>query len=757
MPGKIHFGVYELDLDAMELRKHGALIRLQDQPLQVLAALVQRPGEIVTRDQLQERIWGKDTFVDFDQSLNKAVNRLREALNDDPGRPQYVETVPRRGYRFVAPITEDLRRGAHCPEAASQGSLGSAGNSSPRRPSRNVIIATLSTASMLVVLGSWAVWRWQGSARSTLQEPEHITSAGFAPALSRDGRLLAYGSTGGGAGPQLWVQQTAGGDATLLTRDSGFDGSPDFSPDGTRIAFYSNRDGGGIYITPTLPGEPRLVLKAPYAVRPRFSPDGENILYWDWKDETAMVVPVNGGQPLPLPLNQNFRVYSPPFWAPNGEEILFYGVRNDGENKPGQWWIAARAGGEPKPAHLPEVERNYWPGNALREWIRTPGGREWIIYSTATLDSWKLWRVSISPREAIDQNPELLASGTGRLGPGGAASPDGRLAYNIWRIDNSVYQIPTSERGEKTGPTVELALPGGSMHRSPSVSRDGKWMAYDNSDVSKPNTILLRDLRTGTDHVLDDIGRQPLANGETSISPDGSQVVFERDCKEARWMRDNDVPETPAPCSFAVAAAGGVPEQICEQCTPRGFSSDGSVVLFQKYDEADATKDRITSFDLRTKTEREFLSDPEKPVFHAFFSWDDHWVVFKKLLTFDPAAATAQILIAPVRHGLTVNRSEWIAITDGHYSDDKPQFSPDGNTIYFTSNRDGYLCIWAQHLDPATKHPVGAPFAYEHFHNAVGRATVLSAQWLADLSVSRDKIVINLPRLQSDIWMMQMK
>src|SRR5882724_92987 len=108
MPDKIRFGVYELDRDAMELRKHGVLIRLQEQPFRVLAILSGRPGEIITREELQEQIWGKDTFVDFDQSLNKAVNRVREALNDDAGTPQYVETVPRRGYRFVAPVIGNI-------------------------------------------------------------------------------------------------------------------------------------------------------------------------------------------------------------------------------------------------------------------------------------------------------------------------------------------------------------------------------------------------------------------------------------------------------------------------------------------------------------------------------------------------------------------------------------------------------------------------------------------------------------------------
>ena len=95
MADKIRFGVYELDREALELRKHGMVLRLQEQPFRVLAMLAGRPGEIVTREELQVQIWG-NTFFDFDQSMNKAVNRVREALNDNAGTPQYVETVPRR-------------------------------------------------------------------------------------------------------------------------------------------------------------------------------------------------------------------------------------------------------------------------------------------------------------------------------------------------------------------------------------------------------------------------------------------------------------------------------------------------------------------------------------------------------------------------------------------------------------------------------------------------------------------------------------
>jgi len=102
----VRFGVFEVDLKACELRKHGFRIKLAEQPFQVLAFLLERPGEIVTREELRDRLWPGDTFVDFDHGLNNAVMRVREVLLDSSEHPRYVETVPRRGYRFVAPVEE---------------------------------------------------------------------------------------------------------------------------------------------------------------------------------------------------------------------------------------------------------------------------------------------------------------------------------------------------------------------------------------------------------------------------------------------------------------------------------------------------------------------------------------------------------------------------------------------------------------------------------------------------------------------------
>jgi cholera toxin transcriptional activator len=103
----LRFGVFEVDLAAGELRKNGARVRLQEQPFQVLALLLRNAGRVVTRDELREKIWPANTFVDFDHSLNTAVNKIRESLGDSASSPRFVETLARRGYRFLAPVAGD--------------------------------------------------------------------------------------------------------------------------------------------------------------------------------------------------------------------------------------------------------------------------------------------------------------------------------------------------------------------------------------------------------------------------------------------------------------------------------------------------------------------------------------------------------------------------------------------------------------------------------------------------------------------------
>jgi cholera toxin transcriptional activator len=120
------FGVFELDLSSGELRKSGVRLRLQEQPFQVLALLLEHAGKVVTRDELRQKLWPSDTFVDFDHSLNTAINKVREALGDSASTPRYVETLARRGYRFIAPVQNSESSGtvaevavANAPDAAA--------------------------------------------------------------------------------------------------------------------------------------------------------------------------------------------------------------------------------------------------------------------------------------------------------------------------------------------------------------------------------------------------------------------------------------------------------------------------------------------------------------------------------------------------------------------------------------------------------------------------------------------------------------
>jgi DNA-binding winged helix-turn-helix (wHTH) protein len=116
----LKFDAYALDLRAGELFKNGKKIKIQEQPVQILAMLLERPGEVVTREELRERLWSEDTFVDFEHSLNTAIKKLRLALNDDPEKPRFIETLRRRGYRFAAAVAESAEAEPHSALSAAK-------------------------------------------------------------------------------------------------------------------------------------------------------------------------------------------------------------------------------------------------------------------------------------------------------------------------------------------------------------------------------------------------------------------------------------------------------------------------------------------------------------------------------------------------------------------------------------------------------------------------------------------------------------
>src|SRR5215470_4335461 len=162
--GRLRFGVFEVDLRAGELRKQGMRVRLQEQPFQVLAILLARPGELVTREELQRKLWPADTFVDFDHGLNKAINKIRDALADSAESPRFVETVARRGYRFLAEVriaeASPMQNQDAANQAPSQANIPDTPDPArepprPRQPSSRLwktIVVSLALTSILAVV-----------------------------------------------------------------------------------------------------------------------------------------------------------------------------------------------------------------------------------------------------------------------------------------------------------------------------------------------------------------------------------------------------------------------------------------------------------------------------------------------------------------------------------------------------------------------------------------------------------------------------
>src|SRR5438552_10281668 len=167
-PFLLRFGTFEVDVYAGELRKQGVRIKLQEQPFRVLTLLLQRPGEVVTREELRSSTWPADTFVDFDSSLNTSINKLREALGDSADNPRFIETLPRRGYRFIAPVTSIDRKE---PTAAA-----SATAAAPTHKWKVVVLVMAVVLAAAVAGGLF----WRSRQARRLTEKDTIVLADFA-------------------------------------------------------------------------------------------------------------------------------------------------------------------------------------------------------------------------------------------------------------------------------------------------------------------------------------------------------------------------------------------------------------------------------------------------------------------------------------------------------------------------------------------------------------------------------------------------
>ncbi len=293
----VRFGTFEVNLQTGELRHRGQRVKLQEQPFQVLAALLERPGEIVTREELHGQLWPADTFVDFDHSLNAAIKRLRDALGESADAPVFIETMARRGYRFIAPVdgcSGSVQISAAAPLARPRPWLFT---------TRNAVLGGVaaSTLALLFLYYSHSLRSKAGQQAVTRTLTPTVTPAvtnvgeKCSPSLSPDGQHLAF-AWNGGNGPyfSIYVKIVGTEESLRLTKQaSSIDFNPVWSPDGRYIAFCRIRKGQtGIYIMPALGGAERRVRETLweehefsevfwYNGRLSWSPDGKLLAFAD--------------------------------------------------------------------------------------------------------------------------------------------------------------------------------------------------------------------------------------------------------------------------------------------------------------------------------------------------------------------------------------------------------------------------------------------------------------------------------------------
>jgi Tol biopolymer transport system component/DNA-binding winged helix-turn-helix (wHTH) protein len=521
----VRFGVFELDLDGGVLRKSGVRIKLQDQPFQILSILLERPGEIVSREELRTRLWPEGTFVDFDHSLNASINKLREALGDAASNARFIETVPRRGYRFIAP--------AQRPQVAQvlEAAPAPAPNPLPKRSSRHKMIAATATVALIAVAGL-NTWRLFTTPQESAPKVVPLTSTPgveFQPSFSPDGNYVVY--TGGPWGIRaldVYVKQIGSEAVRRLTTDPAPDVSPKWSPDGRHIAFarvLGQREPfqAAVLITPVLGGAEHKVADIWLPTRPETSrvlldwyPDSENMAVVDAgaTGERCQLFGLNIRTGERWPLTTALAAGAgdlDPAVSPDGRHLVF--VRHTSHENADIYLLRLTAD-----LHPAGEAQALVLGMGGREPRWTPDGRE-ILFAFGAYHRKKLSRMRVAPGSAPVPVP-FAVEGTFALSA--AVSRQWQLVYVTSRHDVDLYRTELGSNGN--GIRTTRFLSSTFVEHLPEYSPDGKRIAFV-SNRSGSQQIWLSDSDGSNAYQLTRLSGTLEATWPR-WSPDGRRLVF---------------------------------------------------------------------------------------------------------------------------------------------------------------------------------------------------------------------------------------
>jgi Tol biopolymer transport system component/DNA-binding winged helix-turn-helix (wHTH) protein len=498
---RVQFGVFEADLKTGELRRSGIRVRLQSQPFRLLAVLVEHPGEVVSRETLQRELWGSDTTVDFDHSLGIAVNKLRDALGDSAENPRFVETLAKRGYRFIAPVKTIE---AHAAPAAAAGTLATV---------RGKYWPWLAAALAVLCLGLGALLLLRPPVRTPYRVAQ-VTFSGhvllndldvedFSSSAS-DGTRIYFSHMDNGT-PVLAVALAANGEISHFNLPSEI-GAPligSLSPDGSKLVVRSHLQAEPeqpLWVVPTLGGDARRVSNV-LAHDATWMPDGQRLLVASGNELT--IVGEDGSEAHKL-----LTTPAPAFWlrwSPDGQRLR-YTLRNP-KSQTAELWEVAADGSNPHPL-LPGWSKP--ASECCGDW--TPDGENFVFQSSHSGHS-EIWLRRERPWYLANRAPRQITNGPLDY-EAPSTSPGSDRIFFIGA--NTQIELLRAMPHSATFAPLDQNLSAAELAQ---YSPDGKWIAW----VNAADNSLWRSRSDGSERI--ELTTPPLRIFTMKWSPDDRRLA----------------------------------------------------------------------------------------------------------------------------------------------------------------------------------------------------------------------------------------